>query len=133
MMLLASGVRLGGIMLLLIALVTPLYACETIGSWSALEAAVQSATNTLSLCPFDISKPASGFLSLQKRLKMICTGATETNKCILRGTGHHFRIGGSEGEVELDGFAFHDATTCGVRVHSAATKLQTIRNCDFVK
>lgn len=120
-------------MLLTMAMIASVDACETIGSWSALVAAVRSATNSLSLCPFDIVKPEGERLLLNKRLTMTCAGATETNKCTLRGTGHHFRIAGPAAEVVLDGFAFHDATTCALRVLSTAIKRQELRNCDFVK
>lgn len=128
-----NSIRLGIVVLLTAILIVPANACETIGSWNALVAAVRSATNTLSLCPFDISKPPSERLLLNKRLTLVCAGATETNKCTLRGSGHHFRIAGAAAEVVLDGFAFHGATTCAVRVLSTATKRQELRNCDFIK
>lgn len=117
----------------ILVLVPTIHACETIGSWSALVAAVRDATNSLSVCPFDITKPSTERLLLNKRLNMTCHGATETNKCTLRGTGHHFRIAGPSAEVVLDGFAFHEATECAVRVLSTATKKQELWNCDFIK
>ncbi len=119
------------LLLLLVNLIAPVYSCETIGSWNALVAAVKDATDTLSLCPFDIVKPASERLLLDKRLTMVCVGASDTNKCTLRGTGHHVRIVGTNAEITLDGFAFYHATACAVRVLSSATRTQRLRKCIF--
>jgi hypothetical protein len=127
-----SGLHLGSVLLVGVILFHSSFACETIGSWNALVAAVRSATGSLNLCPFDITKPESEWLVLNHRLAMTCVGATNNNKCIVRGTGHHFRIVGAAAEVVLDGFAFYDATKCAVRVLSTATKEQEIRNCDFI-
>jgi hypothetical protein len=87
----------------------------------------------LTLCQFDIGKNASSQrLVLEKRLSISCFGATETEKCTIRGPGRYFYISGSAAEVVLDGFAFHGASECAVRVLSSAKKTQVVQNCDFV-
>lgn len=121
----------GAVLLLLMAFIAPAHSCETIGSWNALVSAVKDATDFLRVCPFDIVKPEAERLVLDKRLTMVCVGASDTNKCTMRGAGHHFRIAGADAEITLDGFAFYNATKCAVRVLSTATKMQKIRKSIF--
>ena len=132
-MMVLKDVRLGGVMLLTMVLIDPIYTCVTIGGWDDLVSAVTNASGSLSLCPFDIVKPESEKLLLNKRLTMSCVGATESNKCTLRGIGNHIRIAQSAAEVVLEGFKFIGATKCAVRVHSTATKTHELRDCGFVK
>jgi hypothetical protein len=107
--------------------------CVSIREWNDLVIAIKTATNFLTLCPFDIDKIASSDrLVLAKRLSISCFGATEMEKCTIRGPGRHLNIGGSAAEVVLDGFAFHGASECAVRVLSDAKKTQVVQNCDFV-
>jgi hypothetical protein len=125
----------GGTMLLAMAVVAPGNAseCVSIGEWNDLVNAIKTATESLTLCPFDIDKTVSSQrLVLEKRLSISCFGATETEKCTVRGPGRHFYIGGSAAEIVLDGFAFHGASECAVRVRSTAKKTQVVQNCDFV-
>lgn len=124
----------GVLMVLMMAFDASVHACETITSWNALVTAVEDATDFLRICtPFDIVKPESERLVLEKRLTMVCVGASDTNKCTLRGAGNHFRIGGADAEIMIDGFAFYNATQSAVRVHSTATKRQRIRKSLFVR
>lgn len=132
-MVLQHKLSFGIILLSLVLSIRPINACELIGSWIDLVDAVRTATSTLLLCPFDIEKPESERLLLNKRLNMTCFGATETSKCTVRGTGHHFRIAGTVAEIVLDGFAFRNATQCAIRVLSTAPKHHEIRNCDFIE
>jgi hypothetical protein len=118
------------LMLLASLMINPVCSCETIGSWNALVAAVNDATDTLSLCPFDIVKPTSERLVLDKRLTMVCVGASDTNKCTLRGTGHHVRIVGTNAEITLDGFAFYNATACALYV--SCPRRQGRNDCESV-
>jgi len=135
-MTLLRAFRFGGTALLAMVMFAPANAseCVNIEEWNDLVTSVRTATGTLTLCKFDIDKTASSErIMLKKRLSISCFGATETEKCTVRGPGYHLHIAGSATEVVLDGFAFHGASECAVRVLSTAKKTQVLQNCDFVK
>jgi hypothetical protein len=128
--------RFGGTVLLGMAMVAHgnIFKCVNIREWNDLVSAITAANGTLTLCKFDIIKPASSKgLLLNKSLNMSCFAATNTEKCTVRGPGRHLQIVGSAAEVFLGGFAFHGASEGAVRVFSSAKKTQVLQNCDFIE
>jgi predicted outer membrane repeat protein len=109
-------------------------ACVTVSNFDELKNAVNVAGASLTLCPFDIAKPAtSNLIFANKVIRLSCERATDTDKCVLRGQGNIIRIQQPESEVMFDGFTFQGATQAAVRIAPTSPKTQTLHDCEFLQ
>ena len=114
-------------------------ACEQIDDWQDLIVTINAAqrnddVDELRLCPFQIRKPATVKLVLNRALIIRCDKLNDEDECrIVADGGLHAQIQGPGAQITIIGFTFVGATTCAVRLYSTALQPQNLIDCHFIK
>lgn len=111
--------------------------CHTVNKWNDLVRLTNAAMNTkkYEVCfkPFNIDKPQSSRLMLNRPIILRCDKSSTEDRCEIKGSGHHVRVAGKNAKVNIIGFTFIGATNSAVRVISTSTQTHTIDRCDFLQ
>jgi uncharacterized protein len=68
-------------------------------------------------CPFTIDKPSDSTLILTKDVNMICS---VKHLCVLRGSGNHITVQGSQSRLLISKFVFNGATNRVIQIDASA-------------
>ena len=100
--------------------------CTPVKSWSSLKEVINVATRRGSsdtdivVCPFRIEeKPSHDEILVKTSLRLSCN---VPKKCVLKGSGKHFRVQGPQAQLSLSGFVLAGATESAVQISSSASK-----------
>jgi hypothetical protein len=107
--------------------------CTKVSTFSDIIEAVASAQNNMvRLCSFTIDKPSDSTLILTKDVKMTCS---VKHLCVLRGSGNHIPVQGSQSRLRISKFIFNGATNRVIQIDASAIHSSNqgheIRECVF--